>query len=400
MLFVLDESRRERIEREAHLFARIHYRSGHIAGRYCGLGGGRRRYQGVPPDGLPKMPPAGTFSFRGASRAWWPVPLPPLANSAWNTLFGRPSAPYMETCGGNDKIGSAQLGTDLFKLRKLADIYDMSYTVYMHSAATVPGTDPNHREYGDSRAIGLEFAVDKGNNLTAPNWRCYYYLPRPLAPNEYNTWVTFYPLTEGSWLSGTQLSNPPAASDAKTWYTVGITWDTALFYGRDLGPSYVLGTGETRSYADVKTVSGKTFNFMAGCRMNNLLGNPDYWKSWYNESGYIGSLTIQFWGDAEPTTYDFASLLPVGLTNNAARDPVAGLASSGCKFTVWGKVVVAAELGYVIDDGSNPGGIQVDDPDYWTFISSDDYVSATGYLDNSTDPPTLKYADSVLIPSP
>ena len=344
---------------------------------------------------LAKMALSGT-NFRGASRAWWPVALPPDANSAWNTLFARPWMPYTETCGGSDKFGSVQLGTDLFKLRKLTDIAELSYTVYMHSAATMPGTDPNHREYGDSRAIGLEFAVDKGNDPTGVNWRCYFYLPRTLAANEYNSWVTFYPLYEGSWFSGTQLAGN--CSDAKTWYTLGMA-PTALFYGRDLTPpAPILGSGETRSYAEIKTVSGKTFNFMVGSRVTSLMGNYEYWKSWYNESGYIGSLTIRFQDEAEATTYDFASLLPIGLSNRAAREPIAGQASSGCRFTVWGKVVDVNSADYcVIDDSSVPGQVKVDDPAYWVYIGLGDYISATGYLDNSTDPPTLKYAQTKFV---
>lgn len=343
---------------------------------------------GDPNWTLAKMPPAG-ICFRGASRAWWPVASPPDPNSAWNTLFGRPWMPYIETCGGSDKLGSVQFGTDLFKLKKLPDIVYLSYTVYMHSTATMPGTDPNHPEYGNSRAIGLEFAVDKGDNPTAANWRCYYYLPRTLAPEEYNRWITIYPLSEGSWFSGTQLTG--SSSDAKTWYTLGMA-PTALFYGR-FGD---VAAGETRSFADVKTVTGKTFNFMAGCRINNLMGQSSYWKSWYNASGYIGSLTIQFADEPEPTTYDFASLLPVGLRNKDARDPTAGMASSGCKFTVWGKIIQPLGESYVLDDGSNPGLVTVEDPDYWLYVSSGDYVSATGYLDNTTDPPTLRYADTTL----
>jgi len=339
---------------------------------------------------LAKMPPAGTC-FRGASRAFWPVESPPAYNSMFNTLFGRPSVPYFETCGGSDKLGSIQLGTDLFKLKKLMDIVDLSYTVYMHSPDKIPvysSTDPNHLEYGYSRAIGLEFAVDKGNDPNYANWRCYYYLPRTLAPEEYNRWITIRPLSEGYWFSGTQLTG--SINDAKTWYTLGIA-DTALFYGR-FGN---VAAGETRSYADVKTVTGKTFNFMAGCRINNLMGNSNFWKSWYLASGYIGSLTIQFADEPEPTTYDFASLLPVGLRNKDARDSAAGLASSGCKFTVWGKVVQALGESYVIDDGSNPGLITVEDPDYWLNVGLNNYVSATGYLDNTTDPPTLRYADTI-----
>ena len=348
----------------------------------------------VPPDGLPKMDPTG-IAFRSKSRAWWPVPLPPLANSAWNTLFGRPSVPYMETCGGSDKIGSVQLGTDLFKLRKLTDIAELSYTVYMHSAATMPGTDPNHREYGNSRAIGLEFALDKGVNPTAADWRCYFYLPRTLAANEYNSWVTFYPLIEGSWFNHVLLTGSPF--DAKTWDYLKATYPYTLFYGR-FGD---VAQGEwpiKDPYYEARTLSGKTFNFMVGSRVNSLMGNGEYWKSWYNESGYIGSLTIRFQDEAEATTYDFASLLPIGLSNRAAREPIAGQASSGCRFTVWGKVVDVNSADYcVIDDSSVPGQVKVDDPAYWVYIGLGDYISATGYLDNSTDPPTLKYAQTKFV---
>lgn len=251
----------------------------------------------VPPAGAPnwtqgKMGTSGT-AMRGSSYQYWPTFDPVFNNAGWV------SNPYAMTCGGGSKVGTCNLGTDLFKGKQLADVVELSYTCFMQDAAhagaviTAKSLVNPHPEYGDGRAWGLDLSADKGDG----NIRGLAYIPRTLTSAEYNTWVTINPLTEGYW------RNPVSSSTGLfDWAGVKATMlSNSSFY------SGTIAAGETRSYADYKSVSGKTFNFCLGSRVTSAagLGDANYWQSWYNSAGFIGSLTIRFAGESEATTYIF-----------------------------------------------------------------------------------------------
>lgn len=242
---------------------------------------------GSHPDwAVAKMGTSGT-AMRGSAYQYWP------AAGDFNTIGGAVN-PYSASTGGSSKLGTVNYGTNLFGGRLLSEIEELSYTVYMHDYAALPGTIkalPNqHAEYGSGRAYGLELEAEKGDG----NQRVMVYIAPTVA---YNQWVTINPLTEGTWKSmnvnsGT-LDHTWASLKASVLPTAKIT-------------SNALVAGETRSYGDAwKTVSGKSFNFVEGSRVVSMAGFGSWWNSWYNSSGYIGSLTIRFTGQAEATTYQF-----------------------------------------------------------------------------------------------
>lgn len=232
-----------------------------------------------------KMGTGGT-SQRGSAYQFWP------STGDFNKIGGAIN-PFAATCGGSTKIGTVNYGTDLFKGRLLADIVELSYTVYMFDTATMPWTASQanpHPEYGNGRAYGLEIVGDKGDG----NQRDLVYIAPTVA---YNQWVTINPLAEGTW------KNMNVNSGA-----LDHTWDSlkgALMTNASIS-NHVLTSGETRSYGDLwKTVSGKSFNFVAGSRVTSMTNFSSWANSWYNTSGYLGSLTVKFAGDAEATTYQF-----------------------------------------------------------------------------------------------
>ncbi len=71
---------------------------------------------------------------------------------------------------------------------------------------------------------------------------------------------------------------------------------------------------------------------------------------------------------------------PLGVTNRSAGSAIAGLGTTGVLVKTWGKVISSDASGFIIDDGSCPGGLRV----------------VTGYGSSAITPPDTEHVVSVV----
>lgn len=130
---------------------------------------------------------------------------------------------------------------------------------------------------------------------------------------------------------------------------------------------------------------------------------PTLTKPWpqYQESagidGYADRLVIEAGGVEYVYDFEGGKAPSVGINNKAAKDAVIGDAASQWAFVVWGKVLDDPWPDYTVfylDDGSGP--IKVVASDNVQLVQPGQYWRAEGYLDNTTNPPTLSCTASYL----
>jgi hypothetical protein len=237
-----------------------------------------------------KMSTGGTC-YRGSAYQYWPAS-DGASTLAINSPFG--DHPYGQTCGGSTSLGTVCYGTDIFKGKALADIVRLEYSVYMYDVAHLPWSGSMgttlYTQYGDGKAWGLEIIADKGNGSARP---CVYIPPAV----SYNTWVSINALTQGNWINAN-----PSPGTLYDWAGLKGSMNTNC----SMWNSGITASTSARSYPGAAiSVTGKQFNFIIGNRTTGIGGDTSYWQKTFNSAGMIGSLTVQFAGESEATTYNF-----------------------------------------------------------------------------------------------
>lgn len=91
-------------------------------------------------------------------------------------------------------------------------------------------------------------------------------------------------------------------------------------------------------------------------------------------------------GNSTSSDWPYTTVPSFGLRNLAAAAPIMAAASGRFVFTVWGKVTSLESDGFLLNDGS---GRQIKVVASGHGLVVDDYASARGTLDVSSDPPVL-----------
>lgn len=269
----------------------------------------------------------------------------------------------------SDPLPKVYIGTNKYKGVALKDITSFKFWTYVHSRGYDTGQPPMVEIFTDSgtttqqrRFVFYPWGRNADQNVAFDTWQEW----DLMAPN-------------GHWeLIGTSSTN----------YMGNWDWVKSR-YGNAGNPMRFVQPPVGDYISGVLTGAGINIKIGSGQAVDSRYGA--WWQQSCQIDAYVDKVVIGVNG--QETIYDFELSGPLppayGIINRAAYDPIMQIAKDYWQFKVWGTVQQEGfgPESFLLDDGS---GTPIRVYAYMHSVYPGNYICATGALDVSTSPPTLR----------
>jgi len=269
----------------------------------------------------------------------------------------------------SDPLPKVYIGTNRYAGVALRDITSFKFWTYVH-----------HREYDAGQPPMVEIFTDSG---TTSQMRRFVFYPWGKDGNQnvqFDTWQEWDLMaSDGHWeLIGTSSTN----------YMGNWDWVKSR-YGDANHPMKLIKPPLGDYITGVLTGAGINIKIGSGQAVDSRYGA--WWQQSCQIDAYVDKLTIGVNG--QETTYDFEYTGPpppvFGISNRVIYDPIMQIAKDWWQFKIWGTVLEEGfgPESFLLDDGF---GAPIRVYAYMHPAQPGNFVSATGAVDLSTTPPTLR----------